>query len=356
MSMEKTDFKGVKSIQFKWFLDGVGCVNFDSNEQLQTNIDLGIVKWGDDNFFNNGKKLSNVNFTKKNYVRNEDGKVVFHHKVSSEALRNTTFKKYMVCQVPNVVNEPYTYYTALSHPVSIIRGYLFPEKGGCAVNKKSSWCVTDAEEIGPYRDCITMDFHSRSGEKSLNNGKGEDDSKDNTIYKTESVGHCKYCSEGAIDVQEMRFISADPIYNRMAVNVDGGLNEQIYVKALEMNMVNFKPEFKYYYLDSLYTKDGWAERGILLNDESLSMLINMLIKDMVDMQRYTRNAYLKTEKLVLYINTEDGREIVEFTPDNYENLTFNCVNHYLEANEELILANRDKVNQAKNKKNNSKQK
>lgn len=344
------EFKNVKNIQFDLILDGAGCVNFGSSEELEYLLRTGIVKWNDDGFVKNGKPLSNVLLSKKNFRQCEDGKYEYHTKVSSECLRNNIFKETMKFQSPSIMTLPQVLYRALANPDLILRGYMFPVKGGVSLKKKSPFYITDAEEMGPWRKFITADFHSRSGEKESNTGKESDDTKDTSIYKIENVGAAKYLSKGGIDVAELRFIPADPIYERLAVDADGGVNEAIYMKELKRNMVNFDPKFGYYFLENSYTADEWAERGIMLNDESLNMLIRRVLKNMLNIEVLRRNAYLRTEKLVLTVNCLNGEQhTIEVTPDIVDSLSFDCVNPYKEADDAKILANKEMVESLKEK-------
>ena len=68
------------------------------------------------------------------------------------------------------------------------------------------------------------------------------------------------------------------IYNVPAViNVDGGVNEVIYLDTLSKNLNINNPEFKYYYLNNSYTNDEWAERDILLDNATINNLISACI-------------------------------------------------------------------------------
>ena len=237
--------------------------------------------------------------------------------------------------IPQVLNR------AIATPDLVLRGYLYTEKDGVSIKKKSPFFITDAEDK-IWKDSISVDFHTRSGEKELNNGKDSNEAKDTSVYNIENVGSAKYFAKGGIDVQELRFISADPLYDRMAVNVDGGENEKIYMSELEKGMVNFKPEMKYYYLENSYTSDNWAERGILLNDESVDMLIKRLFKQMLEIEVVRRNAYLKTEALIVTVNCDGGeKHEIEVNLSNYNDFTFECVNSYKEADETKICANKE---------------
>jgi hypothetical protein len=148
-------------------------------------------------------------------------------------------------------------------------------------------------------------------------------------------------AKGAIDVVELRFIPADPIYERLSVDVDGGQYEEIYMNELAKNSDNFTPEFKYYYLENSYTADECAERGIMLNDETLDTYIKRIIKNMLNINIMKRNAYLKTDKLTLMINYTNGeQETIDVTLDMVDDFSFDCFNPYKEADMEKILANK----------------
>jgi hypothetical protein len=336
-------FKNVSSIQFELTLNGEGCVNFDSAEQLEFLRSVGIVKYNDPSFYNKGKALTNVLFSKKNFRRSEvDGTTEFHVKVSSECLRNAIFKTGMPSQSPTIMNILHVLYGAIAHPDSLIRGYMYADKKG-TIRKKSPLYLTDAEEQGAWRTAVATDFHSRSGEKESNKGKNSDDPKDNSIYKIENVGAITYKANGGIDVQEMGFISADPVYDRMAVNVDGGVNEQIYLDVLSKNLNIAKPEFKYYYLNNSYTADEWAERGILLDNISVDKLIKRTFKNMLDINIIRRNAYLKTNTLVVTVFADGGSETIEVTNDNIDEFYFDCITNYVEASMDKIQANKKMV-------------
>lgn len=334
-------FTNVEGINFSITLEGKGCVNYDSVEQLEFLTKKNIVKKNDPNFFLNGKPLSNINFSKKIFKHNEDGTTEFHVVVSPEKLRYLIFEESMKLQTPAVMNIPEAFLRVIAHPDLILRGFLFTEKEGTSLRKKSVFGVSYAEEVGPWRNAIALDFHSRSGEKKLNKGKDSDDKKDTSIYKKENVGELTYLSTGYIDVKELRFIPADTSYDRCSVNVDGGENEAIYLEELKCNMVNFIPEFGYYYLENSYTQDQWPEKGILLNDESVDMLIKRLLKLILNIHCYNSTAFLKTKKLVISVKTNDGFEDFEVTHENINDISFDCVNSYRKNNNYNFSTNKD---------------
>lgn len=346
-------FENVRSIKFELILDGNGCVNCDSSEQIEYLRSVGLVKKDDSNFYKQGKPLSNILLSKKNFIKSENNEITkFHVKVSSECLRNAIFKNGMPFLSPTIMNIPHVLYASIAHPDSLIRGYMYADKKG-TIKKKSPLCVTDAEEIGPWRTSIATDFHSRNGQKESNEGKDTNDSKDTSIYKIENVGSITYKAEGYIDVQELGFISADPIYDRMAINVDGGVNEQIYLDTLSKNLNIKTPEFKYYYLKNAYTSDEWAERGIVLNNDSVDNLIKRTLQNILNINIVRRNAFLKTNSLIVTVFTNNGSETIEITNENINDFYFDYVTNYTEASEDKIIANKNYVESLKEKKKKS---
>ncbi|MBQ2408390.1 MAG: hypothetical protein II309_03050 [Bacilli bacterium] len=345
--MEK-HFKNVQSIEFELNLEGNGCVNFDSSEQSFFLRESNLLK---------GKSYNNILFTKKNFRKNEDGEYEYHVKVSSECLRHNIFKEYMPFHSPTIMQCPNIFYTALTHPAYLLRGYMFTQGGVNTLKRKGPLYITDAEEIGEWRKEIAFDFHTRSGEKESNLGKGDDDTKDTSLYKIETVGNLQYKAKGGIDVSELQFISADPLYDRMAIDVDGGENQKIYLNALEKNCVNFKPEFKYYYLPNSYCGDEWAERGILLNQETTNMMIKYLLENMLNISIQRRNAYLKTNNIILTVNIKNSNseKITINTLEDIEHLSFDCCVKYVESDLEKIQKNQDMVDILKKQKEEKKQ-
>ena len=340
--MEKKRFNKVRRINFEVIFEGYGCINFDSIEQVDFDTAIGLISKDNSNFYHNNKKLNNIKLAKKNIRINSDNKPEFHIKVSNETIKHNMFKKTMDKNSPNLMTVPHILYSALAHKDCILRGYLNTQRGDIVLKKSSPITITDAEEIGPWRSAISMDFHSRSGQKESKEGKGKYDPNDTSIYKDENVGGAiTYKSEGAIDVNELRFISADPIYDRCAINVDGGSNESIYLDSLRKSMCNFSPEFKYYYLDGAITQDEWAERGILLNDDSVDMLIKRAFENILEIKDYRNKAYFKTKSLKVTVCCDGmAPETIDITLDNIDSFYFECLTTYVETNEEKILNNK----------------
>lgn len=323
----------VKSIGFKATFKGNGCVNFDCNEQKFELQRFEILK---------GKVNDNVNFAKKVYYPQEDGSIQFHYKVSAEALRHEIFKEDMPYINPIIQQIPSVFYDALGTPAMLSRGYMFANE--ISLKRKSPLTITDAEEVGAKHNAISIDFHTRSGAKNTET-KGEEDKKDTTLYSIENVGRVLYESEGFINLQELQFISADPLYDRMGIDVDGGINEQLYLDSLKRHLPSKEKKFGYYYIKNSITADEWAERGVLLNSEDVDYLVKYLLRNILHTQILRRNAMFAIDKLA--VSFDGGHTYEDITLDNLNDFYFEVVSNYIEASEEKILNNKQKLEEIK---------
>lgn len=336
------NFKNVRAVKFTAEFDGVGCVNFDSVDQRYF---LNANGLGNSTTMNNNVVLAKKLF--KNLV-NEEGKNLakFKYKVSSECVRHAMYEDVMPFQNPSISSIPTILYNAIAMPCYLTRGYMFPVKDKNALRKKSAVTVCDAVEKGDWRTKVVFDFHSRTGGKNTDT-KELDDSKDTTIYNVENVGNITYTSEGFIDLTELQFIPADPLYDRMAVDSDGGSNERIYLDALKRNFPTFNGGFDYYYIDNTYCNDEWAERGILLDTESVNTMVKDVLKRVMNVNIVRKNAYFKFKSLKIAVIMDGGdiEQWIEVTPNNIDNFNFEYFCKYSLADENKIVANKNLVKQ-----------
>lgn len=336
------NFKNVRAIKFAAEFDGMGCVNFDSSTQ---NYFLNANGLGSETTTNKNVLLAKKIF--KNLV-NDEGKnrAKFKYKVSSECIRHAMYEDVMPFQNPNISSVPTILYNAIAMPCYITRGYMFTPQNCNSLRKKSSVTVCDAVENGEWRSSLTFDFHSRTGEKNTS-VKEDGDPKDTTIYNIENVGNITYTSEGYIDMTELQFIPADPLYDRMAIDADGGVNERIYLDALKRNLPTFDGNFDYYYIDNTYCQDEWAERGILLNTESVNYLVKDILKRIMNVNVIRRNAYFKFKslKIAVIMDGGDTEQWIDITPSNVDTFNFEYFCKYSIADENKIAANKALVKQ-----------
>ena len=334
-------FEKVKAIKFVAKFEGYGCVNYDGKEQ---------------SFFLSKNKLfssryNNNMFAKKTYKKDDDG-VKFKYKISSECIRHEIFKETMPFMNPTIIAVPHILYNSIANPDFLLRGYMFTQQNNNTIKRKSPFTITDLIEDGEYwRDNLQMDLHTRSGEKNSDIDEG-----DTTLYNIENVGLLNYTSKGFIDLTELQFIPDDVAYDRVSLNIeDGSVEEKIFFQALKNNMINLNPEFNYYYSEGSYTQDEWAERGLMLNKESVDMMVKRVLKNILKVNILRRKAYLINNGLEIEIITNEGVLREKITLENIDDFIFEYEDFYIKASEEKIEKNKKiletyKENEKKRKK------
>lgn len=327
------NYENVKTIGLKVAFEGEGCVNFDSNDQKFILNQKGLAHLSNDN---------NV-LAKKNFYVDKNGNEYFKHKVSSECIRHEIFKKAMPFHNPSIVGIPAVLYSTIAMPEYILRGYAFTRNGSMGLKKKSQITITDAEEVTEAGNtAVNMEIHTRSGNKKENTENSE--SKDNCLYNMESVGRKAYEANGFINLTELQFIPDDPKFDRVSLALEeGSVEEKCFMDSLKRNMVNLTPSLKYYKKNGCFGSDAMAERGVLLNKESVDMIVKETLKNILSINILRRGAYFKTTGLDVTVIMADGTtDDIKITAENVNDFTFNFAEEYVEANEaEAIKAHDD---------------
>lgn len=349
-------FSNVKGIALDAHFRGVGCVNYDSKEQAS------FIRFNTNLYSGDALKHNNVVLAKKQFYTagiSENGKTMytFKYKVSSDCLKSDIFKDTVPYQNPSIANLDCVLYNAIANPGMLTRGYMFTSQVGNTLRKKSALTLTDAVEIGPERTSFNLDIHSRSGQKKEK--ENENDPGDNSMFYRETVGELDYKADGGIDLEELQFVPADVMYDRMAVELDGGEKQKIYFDALRRNLVNFEPEVKPYYIPNTYVEDNCPEQGVLLNKESVDFLVKRLLKRILSVNIVRRDAYFKSSGLKVSIITDEGKFTENITLDNIDDFYFEYSQKYFEADKEKytkIMADAKIVEEAKKNKKEAKKK
>lgn len=346
-------FTDVRSIELEIAYDVCGCVNYDGPEAKYALTALGIYRRS-----SNGKDGDNNKFAKRHF--NPENPSQFRYIVSGECQKKAIYGDTMGLESPDRLKIPHMLPVVAANPDMISRGYVV---AGQTVNlhKSSALCLPDAEQIGPWRDTIVMDFHSRSGEKNLKEDKRAGDGSDTTIYKSENVGRGEYRTHGFINVENLQFISADPLFDRQAIFLDGGIDEKIFLDELKKNMVNFTPELKYWFRKNNYLSDKAAEYGVLLNDESVNMLIKRILKKILSIKIERSYAWLKLKELSIRVICDENPSPFVVTLEDVDDLCFIPHVWYEEAsveqwkeNERLNAEMKEREREAKKDKNKGK--
>jgi len=241
-------------------LEGKGVVNYDSKEQQRILNAFGIKGFGGVH--------SNVSFAKKNFYEKDDGVMTYKLKISSDCLKNAIFGKDVVAQSPNIVHHKNVFYSFLSSPYGIMKGYLFAEKEE-TLKRKSAFTIFDAEQICDAKSQI--ETFSRSGKKTEKDI--EINKSDNTFFKKETIGDVRYQTMGNIDLMNLQFVSADLVFDRYALNPD---YFSLYKKYILRRLPNFNSELGYYQIKNSYIEI--PEYGFVFSNNDLVELVKITMK------------------------------------------------------------------------------
>lgn len=340
-------FRNVRALKFKVTFDGKGCVNCDGSDQRYTLWKKHLLPQPD--------VRNNCTFSKKEFKQ----KLVFNvstgeyeiqhgfvHKVSTDCLKENLFKEEIQFENSAACADPYLRCEMISQPVLILRGYLYPNLA--TIKKKSGLTLTAAKEQveGGMHTCVHLDIHSNAGNKS--------DNKTSLHYK-ENVPDAKYVSEGYLDLTELQFISGDTFYDRSAVDFDGGEYEEHYIERLKKNFDDTNIHFDFYYMKNSIYKDECGERGILLSQKSVDMLVKLGIKRIMQLNITRSDAIFSFESIQVEVVMGDGMEesttesIRISTIKDLNNYQFEYFQKYLKADEEKIMENFNRAKECEKK-------
>jgi len=315
--------KKVKHVNFKVELVGNGIVNYDSGDQK--------FLWNRESKEGNKNKFTSADnnnmYAKKHYFRREDGVLDYKIKISSDALRNSIFKGDAIATNPSISHHKTLLNSFIGSTMGIVRGYMFAGKTE-TIKRKSPLTISSAIQSNNTESY--MEFHSRSGEK-----KNDDDSdkSDTTIFNKETIGDITYKAEGFINIQNLEFLSADPIFDRYSFNSD---DYSILKTFLTHNLPNFNNELGYY---SLKTSNiDVAEYGLKLTSEQTVYLIKETLKRIlaIRIERSTSYAKLSNLKIELVsdpLNTKNNTWVDINSIEDIDALSFDIDESYVLADE-----------------------
>lgn len=326
--------KKVKHINFEVTLKGNGIVNYDSGDQKY--LWNRESKGGNKNVFTS---VDNNNmYAKKVYFKNEDGDLDYKIKISSDALRNAIFKGDAIATNPSIQHHKPLLNSFIGSTLGLVRGYMFADKE--TLKRKSPLTITSAIQSDDDVSVSYMEFHSRSGQKKVYN---DSDSKDTTIFNKEDIGNITYSAEGFIDVQELQFLSADPIFDRCNFNAD---DYELLKTFLSVNLPNYDSELGYYTLKT--SAIDVSEYGIKLNNDNVVYLIKETLKRILSIKIGKANAYVKINSLKVQLldNPIDARNAVWVDLNSFEdidNLSFEIEEAYVLKEESEAKKQREEV-------------
>jgi hypothetical protein len=325
----------VKQVKFKVQLEGNGISNFDSGEQKY--LWNRESKAGFKNKFTSAD--NNNKYAKKVYFRNEDGSLGYKVKLSSDALRNAIFSGDAVATNPSISHHSALLNSFIGSPLGLIRGYMFTTKTN-ALRRGSALTITSAAQTNNAESY--MEFHARSGEKKVGDDSGTNDT---TIFNKETIGDVTYEARGFINIQQLEFLGADPVFERYAFNPD---EFPMLKRFLSNNLPNFNSELGYYTLKT--SAIDVSEYGIKLSSENVKYLIKETLKRILNIHILRAGSYAKTIGLTIDLvyeplNPKSNKTITIESIEDIDALDFEIDEYYVLSDEteakkqrELIVA------------------
>lgn len=328
--------KTIKNVLFKIRLDGRGIVNYDDNSQKFKLRSMGINHLYDHN--------ENVQYGKKEFFINEDGTWDYKIKISDGCLRNSLFRNDYVAHIPHISKYPKLFIPYIASPGVILRGFLSTEKGKETTNRKSAVCLPSAIQINNTQS--SLEVSTRSGSREVREDKN--DAKDTSLFKKESIGEIKYETKGALDLNQLQFISADQAYGRYNINPD---YFKLFAEELEKHIPTFNGKLKYYNLKHSSTK--YPELGLLFSEDDIKFLMKEFVKRLLDIEIKRSGSYAILDSLEIKLvydpiedklNDNDGWVKIN-TIREFENLISdkNIEIYFEEADYDEALATQSKL-------------
>jgi hypothetical protein len=179
------------------------------------------------------------------------------------------------------------YCNYLLSPVGLVRGYAFMDRvEGLSLKRKSPFTIIDAVQTN---DTIShMEVGTTTGERN-----------DTSLFYNEKVEDITYLTKGVFDLCRLKFISADPICDRLAIK-DDWISTDLVNKSFKKHYGNIaSPKYGHFtYVNrAKYVDKCYSEYGILLNDELVEYLVKRTLKNMLNMNIRKNNAFAYTSKL-----------------------------------------------------------
>ena len=280
--MEKT-----KQILFQVELEGNGIVNYDSLQQKWVykayENSVGVNKFS---------PYKNVKYAKKNFY--VDSNNVLHEKIkiSRDTLVKAIYEDNIIAHLPSITLYDTVFYNYLSSPASIMRGWLFASKTG-GLKRKGCVSMIDAEQTSDTISHMeTFAKQEYRPEKDASESKNEDDKGEANFFTSETCGDITYRTEGSIDLEFLQFISADHLLDRLNINPD---KFDLFKSYYEQRFG--KSDIKLDYYQTKTSIIDMSERGILLPEEHVKIIVKDFFERLTKLNIKRRNAYVRVKSV-----------------------------------------------------------
>lgn len=333
---EEKILPNVTTITMEVLFDGMGCVNYDSNEQKDILFRKGLL--------GNGVKNDNFQFSKKFFtpIRDVDGNVCecFTHKVSSDCLKYYAFNKYE--ENVNILLMDEAYYTSLSSMRALALGFVDLNRNKIGLCRKSGVNLTAATEcrcVGNQYEDVLRDTLELEFSTACHNGYAFDENHNvvdgkKTIVKKENIGKTLYHSRLTIEMKHLMFINCDHFTPLLNIETDNKLFDEIYVPNVsEINGSNIKNTLAFHYLKSSQLGKYSSQYGMIISKSGINKMIMYILSAIAHLAIYrSSGAYFKFAKFLnVVVNLSDG------TSRNLGDMTFEEISQYVFERDDMYV-------------------
>lgn len=294
---------GIKSVDFKVMASGYGVVNYNGSTEL---VDGNESR--DNHLMPKLRGYTNLSgqVSEKGYKFKKDVRDIDFTKtpmyVSANCIRHWLFKEQAYDLHFATKNNLSEYISSIS---GLVRGLVFTG-GSSSFKRKSPLLLTD------FIDTL----HNGNFEQFVRSGKKKDDNtelkkdgkkkKSTSIFSKTTFGETSYIGHGSINIEDLQFISLDNKFDRAVINTN--VDEAIKIsKQIEELLIsidsskNPKAVFNenYVRVGSIY-KEG--EIGILLNDDAISILVEVMLEKIKELSFTQARGYLTVDDIEVDYN------------------------------------------------------
>ncbi len=291
--MEK--ITGTKSVDFKIIAKGHGVVNWNGPTRVR----------GED-----GTEVENHSLPKLRGYTNLTGKIKEEsgYKYKKDAT-DIDFKKTPLYISQNCIRhhlfreQAFDLHFAnennldkiVASEMGLIRGYVVP----ASQSKRTSPLLIEdfVDQLGNGN----FEQMGRSGTKDGGKDEKGEDKKSSSFFSKTTFGDTEYISYGSISIEQLQFISMDDKFERQAIRLTGGEEQALkIVDGIESFLTSLDPnKTPKAVFHSNYVRKGTifseGEAGILLNDDSITILVELTLEKI-------RNLSIRQARSYMYVD------------------------------------------------------
>ena len=306
----------IKTVLFKYTMDGNGIVNYDTNRQKY--IFFGECVYGDKSDkedksspkkFKIGRLMqekiiyNNYTYAKKKFSRDEDGNLDYKIRISKESMSAKIWKDDMIRYDTTVQSDIIRRNRHIGSLIGFLKGFNFSNiyytnKLGVDVTKikkkenrsvklarRSPIVISSAVQTSSAISKFEVGTRSGGINETVDDG-----SSGTSLYYKERIGDISYGGSGYLDLSQMQFLSCDENLDRMA------FFETEFENHLKHNLCENFPDNNFE-IDEYHMNDGIKERGIKITDDNVLFQVKETLKRIMEIGFLRSGSYAELSSL-----------------------------------------------------------